>query len=118
MSQADPTHRRQARLLAAWVAADPDWERLGPPAGSRVAFRLRPRGWAADDPRLDALNEQLREAVGATGKAVLARAVVAGRRALVLDVGRLRGGADGIERAWAMLRAEALRLGATPPVVA
>jgi glutamate/tyrosine decarboxylase-like PLP-dependent enzyme len=118
VSRVDPEARQQARAFAAWVGADPDWERLGPPARGRVAFRLRPRGWAADDPRLDTLNERLREAVGATGEAGLARAVVAGRRGLVLDVGRLRGGADRVERAWAMLRAEALRLGATPPVVA
>jgi hypothetical protein len=80
-----------------------------------VVFRLRPRGWAADDPRLGPLNARLLDAVNATGEVRLARA---GRGALRLAVGSRGPDARAAERAWAVLRAEALRLGATPPVVA
>jgi hypothetical protein len=118
MSAVSPEARRSGRAFAAWIEADPDWERVRPVPAGRVGFRLRPRAWPADDPRLDGLNERLAAAVNATGQVGLSRARVAGRRVLLLELGRLRGGADGVERAWAVLRAEALRLRATPPVLA
>jgi len=100
--------------FADWVDADPDWERVGPVGEGTVLFRLRPRSWAADDPRLDALNRRLCAAVNATGAVGLAQAVVDGRAVVRLAIeDRSRA-----EQAWAILRAEALRLGATPPVVA
>lgn len=111
-------HMRLARAFAAWVDADPDWERVAPVIFSTVVFRARPRGWAADDPRLDPLNARLLAAVNATGEAYLSHAVLGGRYVLRLAVGHLRTEERHVRRAWELLRAEALRLGAAPAVVA
>jgi aromatic-L-amino-acid decarboxylase len=137
--QALPEHVRLARAFARWVDADPDWERLAPVPFSTVCFRLRPRGWAADDARLNPLNERLREAVNATGAVFLSHAVLplapaspahraspdagaaesrASRYALRLAIRQLRTEERDVRQAWEILRAEALRLGATPPLLA
>jgi aromatic-L-amino-acid decarboxylase len=137
--QALAGHARLARAFAGWVDADPDWERLAPVPFSTVCFRLRPRGWAADDPRLNPLNERLREAVNATGTVFLSLAVLPGppaprtstaarrtgavgpgatRYALRLAIRQVRTEERHVREAWEVLRAEALRLGATPPLLA
>jgi aromatic-L-amino-acid/L-tryptophan decarboxylase len=107
-------HMRLGRLFASWVDADPDWERIAPVPFSTVVFRLRPRGWAADDPRLNPLGERLLEAVNATGEVFLSHAVLDGRHVLRLAIGNIRTEERHVRRAWEILRAEALRLGATP----
>ncbi len=111
-------HIGLGQAFASWVDADPDWERLAPVPFSTVCFRLRPRGWAADDPRLNPLNERLLEAVNATGEVFLSHAVLGGRYALRLAIGNIRTEERHVRRAWEILRAEALRAGATPTVVA
>ena len=136
--QALPEHVRLARAFARWVDADPDWERLAPVPFSAVCFRLRPREWAADDARLNPLNERLREAVNATGAVFLTHVVLppasaspsrasprpggavsgAARYALRLAIRQLRTEERHVRQAWEVLRAEALRLGGTPPVLA
>jgi len=113
-----PEPRDPAGAFARWVDGDPDWELMMPARRGEVVFRLRPRDWTADDPRLDRLNERLREAVNASGEVLLSRAGVAGRVALTLAIGDGRTGLARVARAWAILRAEALRLGATPPILA
>ncbi len=107
-----------AQAFARWVDADPDWERLAPVSSGIVRFRLRPRSWTADDPRLDSLNRRLLEAVEATGVVLLSPAVLGGRYALRLAIADVRTEEREVRQAWAILRAEALRLGAIPPVVA
>jgi len=109
-------HMRLGRLFASWVDADPDWERIAPVPFSTVVFRLRPRGWAADDPRLNPLGERLLEAVNATGEVFLSHAVLGDRHVLRLAIGNIRTEERHVRRAWEILRAEALRLGATPAV--
>jgi aromatic-L-amino-acid/L-tryptophan decarboxylase len=128
-------HIRLAQTFAAWVDGDPDWERLAPVRFSTVCFRLRPRGWSADDARLTPLNQRLLEAVNATGEVSLSHTVLPAaaplapggpgamdprppRYALRLAVGRILTEERHVATAWEILRAEALRLGATPPVVA
>jgi aromatic-L-amino-acid decarboxylase len=111
-------HMRLGRLFAEWVDADPDWERIAPVPFSTVVFRLRPRGWAADDPRLNPLNERLLEGVNASGEVFLSHVVLGGRYALRLAVGNIRTEERHVLRAWEILRAEALRLGALPTHVA
>ena len=109
---------RLARLFAEWVDGDPDWERIAPAPFSTVVFRLRPRGWASDDPRLGALNERLLEGVNASGEAFLSHVVLDGRYALRLAIGNIRTEERHVQRAWEILRAEALRLGALPVTIA
>src|SRR5262249_61501181 len=111
-------HMRLGRLFASWVDADPDWERIAPVPFSTVVFRLRPRGWAADDLRLNPLGERLLEAVNATGEVFLSHAVLGGRHVLRLAIGNIRTQERHVRRAWEILRAEALRLGATAMISA
>ncbi|MBI3456327.1 MAG: amino acid decarboxylase [Candidatus Rokubacteria bacterium] len=111
-------HIRLAQLFAGWIDADPDWGRLAPVPFSTVCFRVRPRGWAADDPRLNPLNERLLEAVNASGEVFLSHALLGGRYVLRLAIGNIRTEERHVRRAWEILRAEALRLGATPTVIA
>jgi aromatic-L-amino-acid decarboxylase len=111
-------HMRLGRLFVQWVDADPDWERLAPVPFSTVVFRLRPRAWAADDPRLDGLNERLLEGVNASGEVFLSHVVLRGRYAIRLAIGNIRTEERHVRRAWEILRAEALRLGALPVTVA
>jgi aromatic-L-amino-acid/L-tryptophan decarboxylase len=85
---------------------------------STVVFRLRPRAWASGDPRLDSLNERLLEGVNASGEAFLSHVVLDGRYALRLAIGNIRTEERHVQRAWEILRAEALRLGALPVHVA
>jgi aromatic-L-amino-acid decarboxylase len=111
-------HMRLGRTFAEWVDADPDWERIAPVPFSTVVFRLRPRTWEADDPRLDGLNERLLEAVNASGEVFLSHVVLRGRYAIRLAIGNIRTEERHVHRAWEILRAEALRLGALPLTVA
>ena len=111
-------HKRLGRLFASWVDEDPDWERIAPVQSSTLVFRLRPRDWAAGDPRLDGLNERLLEGVNASGEVSLSHLVVAGRYAIRLAIGKILTDERHMQRAWEILRAEALRLGALPTVVA
>jgi aromatic-L-amino-acid decarboxylase len=111
-------HERLGRLFASWVDEDPDWERIAPPSFSTVVFRLRPRDWAADDPRLDGLNERLLEGANASGEASLSHVALPGRYAIRLAIGEILTEERHMQRAWEILRAEAVRLGALPTVVA
>ena len=56
--------------------------------------------------------------MNATGEAFLSHAVLGGRHVLRLAIGNIRTEERHVARAWEILRAEALRLAATPPVVA
>jgi aromatic-L-amino-acid decarboxylase len=112
-------HIRLARLFAGWVDADADWERVAPVPFSTVVFRLHPRGLRdgpRDDAALNALNGRLLEAVNATGEVFLSHTLLDGRWVLRLAIGNIRTEERHVARAWAILRAEALRLGATPPL--
>jgi aromatic-L-amino-acid decarboxylase len=109
---------RLGRLFAEWVDADPDWERLLPVRFGTVVFRLRPRAWGSDDPRLDMLNERLLEGVRASGEVLVSQVAASGRFALRFAVGNVRTEERHVQQAWEILRAEALRLGALPVTVA
>jgi aromatic-L-amino-acid decarboxylase len=111
-------HMRLARLFAEWVDGDPDWERVAPVPFSTVVLRLRPRGWPSDEGSLTKLNERLLEAVNASGEAFLSHVVLDGRYALRLAIGNIRTEERHVQRAWEILRAEALRLGGLPTHVA
>jgi aromatic-L-amino-acid/L-tryptophan decarboxylase len=110
---------RLGRLFAEWVDADPDWERLLPVRFGTVVFRLRPRAWDPDDPRLGALNERLLAGVCASREVLVSRAAEsAGCFALRFAVDTVRTEERHVQRAWEIIRAEALRLGALPVTVA
>jgi len=108
-------HIRLAQQFAAWVDADPDFERLAPTPLSTVCFRARPRGWALSEADLDRFNEALLEAVNATGECFLSHTRVRGRLALRLAIGNVRTSERHVRRAWDLLRAQAARLQAEWP---
>lgn len=76
------SHNRLARRLAAHVEAAPDLVLAAPVTLSICCFRYVPVGWAADDPRLDALTRKVIEGVNATGEAFLTPTALNGRTVL------------------------------------
>jgi aromatic-L-amino-acid decarboxylase len=95
-------HVRLARLFAAWVDAEPGWERMAPVPLSLVVFHHRPEGMG--DEAADAHNERLMAAVNATGEALLSHTKLHGRTALRLAVGNLRTTEAHVAHAWDLLR--------------
>jgi aromatic-L-amino-acid decarboxylase len=103
-------HLRLARDFAAWIDADPAWERMAPVPFSLVLYRHRPAG-VASEAALDAHNERLMDAVNATGEVFVSHTRVRGRFALRLAIGNLRTDEATIRRAWQILREAAAGLG-------
>ncbi|MDR7414878.1 MAG: pyridoxal-dependent decarboxylase [Armatimonadota bacterium] len=95
-------HIALAREFAGWVDEDPDFERMAPVPFSTVCFRARPRG--VPEEALDALNEQLLEAVNRTGEAYLSHTRLDGRLVLRLAIGHLRTEHRHVRRCWELLR--------------
>lgn len=100
-------HCRLARLFASWVGESAGWELLAPVPFSVVCFRARPD--AGDESgeergaRLDALNEELMNAVNATGEAYLSHTKLNGVFTLRLAVGNIRTSETHVRRAWELL---------------
>ena len=103
-------HMRLAQAFAAWVDADPDFERLAPVPFSVVCFRARPRSVPMTDAELDAFNEKLMASVNATGEIFLSHTRVSGVLTLRLAIGNLRTTEHHVARAWALLREHTAQL--------
>ena len=88
-------HLELAERFAAWVDADPEWERLAPVPFSTVCFR-----WAdgSDDD-----NAAIMDAVNRSGEVFLSHTRLDGRFAIRLAVGNLRTEARHVARAWELL---------------
>ncbi len=106
-------HLGQAERFAAWIDADPDWERLAPAPFSTVCFRFRPARLAGreDDAVtaawLDTTNTALMDAVNRTGEVFLSHTRLRDRFTIRMAIGNLRTEPRHVERAWALLRREA-----------
>jgi aromatic-L-amino-acid decarboxylase len=94
---------RMAADVAAWVDADPAFERLAPVPLSTVCFRLHPPG-LDDEGRLTALNTTLLDAVNRSGEAFLSHTVLGGRYALRLAIGNMATEPRHVARAWDLVR--------------
>jgi aromatic-L-amino-acid/L-tryptophan decarboxylase len=109
-------HLALAEQFAAWIDADPDWERLAPVPFGTVCFRYRPASLAGreDDPdvhaRLDDLNTRLMDAVNRSGDVFVSHTRLADRFTIRMAIGSLRTEPRHVERAWELLRAEAAAL--------
>ncbi len=109
-------HLEMAAQFAAWVDADPDWERLAPVPFGTVCFRYRPAALAGreDEPevhaRIDELNTRLMDAVNRTGEVFVSHTRLADRFTIRMAIGNLRTEPRHVERAWRLLRAEAAKL--------
>ena len=109
-------HIELGTMFAAWVDAEPDWERLAPVPFSTVCFRWRSarlRG-REDEPEvrtlLDERNAAIMDAVNRTGEVFLSHTRLADRFTIRLAVGNLRTEERHVARAWELLRREAARL--------
>jgi aromatic-L-amino-acid decarboxylase len=105
-------HIALAQTFAAWIDAEPGWERLAPVPFSTVCFRYRP-AHRADEKATDDLNAALMDAVNRTGEVFLSHTRLAGRFAVRVAIGNLRTEPRHVERAWELLRREAARLDAS-----
>jgi aromatic-L-amino-acid decarboxylase len=109
-------HLALAAEFAAWVDADPDWERLAPVPFATVCFRYRPAALRGreDEPevhaRLDEVNTRLMDAVNRTGEVFLSHTRLDDRFTIRIAIGNLRTERRHVERAWELLRSEAARL--------
>ena len=104
-------HIRLARLFAQWVDDDREFERLAPVPFSVVCFRARPRVMAsASAAELDAFNEQLLDAVNASGDVFLSHTRLNGVLALRVAIGHVDTAERHVARAWQLLREHTERL--------
>jgi aromatic-L-amino-acid/L-tryptophan decarboxylase len=99
-------HCRLARLFASWVDADPHFTREADVPFSVVCFRWHPEH-IVDEAALDRLNQQLLDAVNASGEVFLSHTKLEGRFVLRLAVGNLRTTEAHVRRAWDLLREHA-----------
>ena len=101
-------HLEMAATFAAWVDADPDWERLAPVPFSTVCLRWRGRADPGlSEEALDARNTAIMDAVNRSGEVFLSHTRLDGRFTIRVAIGNLRTEPRHLERAWALLRAAA-----------
>ena len=103
-------HCRLAQQWAQWVDADPLFVVAAPVPMAVVCFRYAPTG--LDDVVCDQLNEEIAEAVNASGEAYLTHTRVRGRVVMRIGIGNLLTTVQHLERVWALLKSEASRLSA------
>jgi aromatic-L-amino-acid/L-tryptophan decarboxylase len=103
-------HIRLAQQFAAWVDADPDFERLAPAPFSVVCFRWTPADAVLSDDELDAANEQLINLLNETGDVFLSHTRLRGRLAIRLAIGNLNTTDDHVRRVWDLLHKHARTL--------
>jgi aromatic-L-amino-acid decarboxylase len=96
-------HLRLAQAFAKQVDEHTDFERLAPTPLSTICFRAHPRG-LDDEAALDALNENLLQAINQTGEAFLSHTRLRGRFTIRLVVSHLRTNAEQIDRVWTIAR--------------
>jgi aromatic-L-amino-acid decarboxylase len=95
-------HVRLAATLRSWIEADPGFELVAPSPFSLVCFRARFPGRPPEEE--DRLNEEVVEAVNATGEAFLSPTRLRGRTTLRLAIGNIRTEERHVRRAFDLLR--------------
>jgi aromatic-L-amino-acid decarboxylase len=88
-----------ARRFEEWVAAEPGWEVCAPRSFSLVCFRA---------PGGDDANRELLDRVNASGEIFISHAALDGRYVLRLAIGQLTTTLADVQRAWDVLRREAI----------
>lgn len=100
-------HLRLARLLAGWVDAHPDFERLAPVPFSVVCLRARPSSRTMSDAELDTFNETVMHAVNAAGDVFLSHTRLRGAFAIRVAIGNVRTTDTHVRRVWELLQEHA-----------
>lgn len=115
-------HIRLGQLMAAWVDAEPNFERLAPTPFSTICFRACPQDLArqltlaGDDQRqaieayLEQLNAALIDRINASGDFFFSPTRLHGRYTVRMAIGNIRTDEAIVSRAWAALRQTAARL--------
>jgi aromatic-L-amino-acid decarboxylase len=109
-------HLEMAARFAAWIDADPDFERMAPVPFSTVCFRYRPASLIGreDEPgmveKIDDLNVRLMDAINRTGQAFLSHTRVNGRLTIRVAISNLRTEDADLELVWKIVRREAAGL--------
>jgi len=104
-------HVEMAREVAAWVDADPDWDRVAPVPFSTVVLRFAPEGISEE--KQDRLNRAIMDRVNESGEFFLSHTVLNGRVCLRIALGNLRTRWEHLERCWDLLREAARSLSAS-----
>jgi aromatic-L-amino-acid/L-tryptophan decarboxylase len=105
-------HIELAQTFAAWVDADPEFERVAPVPLSVVCFRWIPADLVTSDEAIDGLNAHLLDAVNESGEVFLSHTRLGGRYVLRVAIGHERTAVAHVGRAWALLREHASRIAA------
>jgi aromatic-L-amino-acid/L-tryptophan decarboxylase len=103
-------HIELAQQLAAWIDADPNFERLAPVPFSVVCFRWKPIGTRLAEEALDRANERLMNWVNRTGEAFLSHTRIRGHLALRIAIGHERTREEHVRRVWTLLREHPIEL--------
>ncbi len=101
-------HCALARTFAGWVRETPGWEVVAPVDFSLVCFRFAPSGTSEERP--DAMNEEIMQAVNASGEAYLSHTRLNGRLVLRFAIGNIRTEEKHVAKAWAKLKGEGDKL--------
>jgi aromatic-L-amino-acid decarboxylase len=100
-------HCQLAQEFAAWLDAEPEWERLAPVPLSVVCFRYAPAG--TSEAERNALNAAILERVNASGRVYLSHTKLGEAYTLRLAIGNLRTERRHVAEAWSQLRGAAAR---------
>ena len=97
-------HVRLAKQFAAWVDADPNFERIAPVPFSVVCCRARPADRDLDEAQLDALNQRILGRVNKSGDVFVSHTRLDGKYVIRLAIGNLKTEERHVSRAWELLR--------------
>ena len=103
-------HIRLAQLVASWIDAHKDFERLAPVPLSVVCFRWNPAQGGLSDAELDAANAELMNLVNSTGEIYMSHTNLRGRLSLRVAIGHLDTAERHVRRAWDLLTLHAAAL--------
>lgn len=104
-------HCRLAQLLAGWVAADPDFEVVAPVPMAVVCFRFVPDGLdqaSLDQAWCDRVNEEIVQAVNASGDAYLTHTRLRGRVAMRVGIGNVLTTEEHLAHVWRRVQGAAV----------
>jgi aromatic-L-amino-acid decarboxylase len=102
-------HLAMAKSLAQTIRETPDFELLAPLSVNLICFRYHPRG-IDDLSALNALNEQLENALNATGKMFLTHTKLKGAYSLRMVIGQTQVTQGDVDSAWALIQKTARAL--------
>lgn len=102
-------HVELAQQFKQWVDDSPLFERLAPAPLTTICFRACPPGLYNEE-TLDRVNQDLLEAVNATGKLFISHTRLNGKYTLRLAIGNIRTEAEHVSAAWELLQAGLARL--------